>query len=111
MTTVGGLPYGLGEEEDFACGFAGFEISMGLGGFGEGVGVLDAEFERSGGYLVEDVCGAGFEVGAGSDVVLEGGAGDEEGAHGGEANEIEGRNGSAGSAEEDHGTARSEAGE
>ncbi len=52
---------------------------------------------------------AGFEIGAGSDVVLEGGAGDVEGAHGGEADEIEGRNGSAGSAEEDEEAAGAEA--
>jgi len=73
---------------------------VGLCGVGEGVDVLDAELEGAVGDCVEDSFGAGFEFGAGGDVVPECGASDEEGAHGGEADEVEGRYGSAGSAKE-----------
>ena len=82
-----------GDEEEFAGGLAGFEVAVGVGGVGEGVDVFEAEFEGAVGYGVEDVFGAGFEVGAGGDVVLEGGTGDVERAHGGEADEVEGWDG------------------
>ena len=99
----------LGDEEEFAGGFAGFEVAVGVGGVGEWVDVFEAELEGAAGYAVEDVFGAGFEVGGGGDVVLHGGAGDVERAHGGEADEVEGWDGSAGSAEEDHEAAGAEA--
>ena len=73
---------------------------MGVGGAVEGVGVFEAEFEGAGGDGVEDVGGAGEEVGAGGDVVLEGGSGDEEGAELREADEVEGRDGAGGTTEE-----------
>jgi hypothetical protein len=91
---------GSGNKEEFAGGAAGLEVALRLCCVREWVDVLDAELEGAVGDCVEDSFGAGFEFGAGGDVVLERGAGDEEGAHGGEADEIEGRDGSAGSAEE-----------
>ena len=84
---------------------------MGLGGVGEAVGLVDAELESALGDAVEDFGGAGFEVRAGGDVVLEGGAGDVERAHGREADEVEGRDGAGGCAEEDEGAAGLERGE
>ncbi len=98
-----------GDEEEFAGGLAGFEVAVGVGGVGERVNVLEAELEGAVGYALEDVFGAGLEIGRRRDVVLHGGAGDVEGAHGGEADEVEGWDGSAGSAEEDHEAARAEA--
>ena len=34
-----------GDEEEFAGGFAGFEVAVGVGGVGEWVDVLEGEFE------------------------------------------------------------------
>ena len=100
-----------GNEQDFAGGLAGFEVAVGLGGFGEWVVVFEAELEGAVGDPAEDVAGALLEVGAGGDVVLQGGAGDEERAHGGELDEVEGRDGAAGSAVEGEQAAGAEAGE
>src|SRR4051812_2493413 len=52
-------PKSLGDEEEFAGGFAGFEVAMGLGGVGERVDVFEAEFEGAVGYCIEDVFGSG----------------------------------------------------
>ena len=57
------------DEEEFAGGSAGFEVAVGLGGFGERVGVRDTELERAVGDPAKDVAGALLEVGAGADVV------------------------------------------
>ena len=75
---------------------------MGVGGVGKWVDVFDAQLEGAAGDAVEDVFGAGFEIGGRGDVVLHGWARDVEGTHGREADEIEGRDCSARAAEEDH---------
>jgi hypothetical protein len=98
-----------GDEEKFAGGLAGFEVSVGVGGVGERVDVFEAELESAVGYAVEDGFRAGLKVGGGGDVVLHGGASDVERAHGGETDEVEGWDGAAGSSEEDHEAAGAEA--
>src|ERR1700738_2389915 len=100
---------GLGDEEEFAGGLAGFEVAVGVAGIGERIDVFEAEFEGAVGYAVEDVFDTGLEVGGRGDVILHGWAGDVEGAHGGEADEVEAWDGAAGSAEEDHESAGAEA--
>ncbi len=99
----------LWDEEEFACGLAGFEVAVGVGGVGERVDVLEAELEGAVGYAVEDVFGAGLEFGASGDVILEGRTSDVERTHGGETDEIEGWDCAAGSAEEDEQAAGAEA--
>ena len=68
----------LWDEEQLAGGLAAFEVAVCVRGVGERVDVLDAQLERAVGHGVEDGVGAGLEVFAGCDVVLERGAGDVE---------------------------------
>ncbi len=44
-----------GDEEEFAGGFTGLEVAVGLSGFCEGIGVFEAKFEGAVGDSVEDV--------------------------------------------------------
>jgi hypothetical protein len=56
--TFEGCMLSSGDEEEFAGGFAGFEVTVGVSGVGEGVDVFHAEFEGAVCYAVEDVFGA-----------------------------------------------------
>jgi hypothetical protein len=91
----------LGKQNQFSCGFSGFEIAVSLSGIGERISMLDAKFKFAGGDPAQNIVGAMLEFLTSSDVVNESWAGEEQRAFLRKLDQIEGRHCSARSAEED----------